>query len=143
MKGNLAMRNQPMFSALALVVASACVSQGQPGMAGYFDQRPECQPENAPRKVIINVTSQDFGVKPPRLCVSGGDVVEFRVVGNPHSVKVVVQSKAITPAGWLSGSTSFAGAFQVRVPDDASGSYFYDIWVPGFGTIDPVITVDR
>ncbi|MDH5308511.1 MAG: hypothetical protein OEY08_00995 [Gammaproteobacteria bacterium] len=138
------MRYEISISALAAAAICGCAAQpGGPGLAGYADVRPQCGQGNAPRTVTINVTRDDFGVNPPRLCVRPGDTIRFKVVGNPNSVRVDVESKPITPASWLSGSTALDGSFEVRAPADAEGTYFYDISVPGYGTIDPMISVDR
>lgn len=141
------MKTRSTIALLMVAALAGCAVApriGGPGLRGadIASMRPDCQPGMAAKTVVIKVRSDDFGVDRPLLCVKPGDTVTFRVAGNPRNATVRVAAKSVLPASWLEGSVTGENSFSVTVPDDASGLYLYNVDVPGFGTVDPMISVE-
>ena len=99
------------------------------------------------KQVIINYMTPDITVNPPRLCVQPGDVLKFKLNGNPN-IMVKVEGKGIGDE-WIEGDNSGKKkAFWVIVPDDLLPDtiedpmrvYYYSIMI-GDEDYDPEVRV--
>ena len=101
--------------------------------------------------VNINfVKNSEIRVSPPNVPTRLGNVLKFKLTGDPETT-VTVSGKASDPdAAWIKGSGKGGGFIYVCVrpgldiPADLDEKAFsYDIIVSGIGTLDPVVTVRR
>lgn len=101
------------------------------------------------KQVNINYETEDFNVKPPILCVQPGDVLKFKLNGNPHKF-VTVEGKG-TGDEWISGDNSGKKkGFFVLVPDDLLPEgvddpmrvYYYSVTIDGVD-YDPEVRVKQ
>mgnify|MGYP001819082475 FL=1 len=101
------------------------------------------------KQVNINYMTPDIVVQPMRICVQPGDVLKFKLNGNPH-IEVRVEGKGIVDE-WINGDNSGKNqAFFVLVPDDLlpeqvedpMRSYYYSVIIDGVDH-DPEVRVKR
>lgn len=96
-----------------------------------------------PVRIVITANQNDFGVRPPNLCIEPGDTVTVRVTGNrpEGSVRVIGKSGAT----WINGTNSPDNMeFTFDVPSELPiDTYFYTVVVDDYGVIDPMLTIDR
>lgn len=101
------------------------------------------------KQVNINYMTPDDIVAPKQLCVQPGDVIKFKLNGNPN-IHVEVKGKGIGD-GWIEGDNSGKKqSFFVLVPDDLLPEgvedplrvYYYSVIVDGEDH-DPEVRVKR
>jgi hypothetical protein len=113
-----------------------------------LDKVVPCPPGGS--KVITIVTSEAaFSVAPPHLCIvmEADKDAEIKVnfAGNPAANLVSLKAKPFVDAPWLSATNPGGRTNQatITVPaGTAHGTYFYTVTAIGWGTIDPMISVD-
>ncbi len=109
-----------------------------------------CSDPRATRINIVFAKNNEIRVSPGNANTKRGNVLRFKLTGDPART-VTVQGKASDPdASWISGSGNGGSFFWVcvdpnQVPDPGAGgkTYSYDIIIPGVGELDPEVTVRR
>ena len=101
--------------------------------------------ENGPKVITIVANKGQFSVAPPHLCVGPNDNIKVIFTGNNDAGIITLKAKFFIDAPWLTATNPAGNPQQaiITVPADADlSTYFYTITAVGFGTIDPMITVD-
>lgn len=99
---------------------------------------------------IVFVKNNEIRVSPGNANARRGDVLRFKLTGDPAKT-VTVQGKASDPgSSWISGGGNGGDVFYVcvdpnKVPDPGikGKTYSYDIIIPDVGVLDPEVTVRR
>lgn len=101
------------------------------------------------KQVNINYMTPDIVVEPGTICVQPGDVLKFKLNGNPN-IEVRVEGKGVGDE-WIKGDNNGKNqAFFVLVPDDLlpeqvedpMRSYYYSVIIDGVDH-DPEVRVKR
>lgn len=102
--------------------------------------------KNGPKVITIVANKAQFSVAPPHLCVDGGDSIMVNFTGNHSAGTITLNAKPYIDAAWLTATNPGTNPDQatIDVPTSAGGevTYFYNVTAIGWGTIDPMITVD-
>ena len=105
----------------------------------------ECD-QAAQKTITIVANKSQFAVKPPHLCVDPGDTITVNFSGNHPAGTFTIVAKPFIDAPWLSATNPGTNPDKatINVPGDAGGdqTYFYNVTAIGWGTIDPMVTVD-
>ena len=104
-------------------------------------------PSGPPKVVMINIIyTPNAIISPPRACARPGDVLRFKLSGNPN-VQVAVQGKT-APDAWIKG-TGKKEWFYVVVPYGVlpagvdEKSYNYNVTAAGSPDLDPEVRIRK
>ncbi len=125
-------------SLLLLMALSACVSQQSTKDCPTYPMGP-------PKVVLINIVyTPNAIIYPSRACARPGDVLRFKLSGNP-SVLVAVNGKT-APDAWIKGAGKNKW-FYVVVPHDLQSdgayekTYKYKVSAAGSPDLDPEVRI--
>ena len=106
-------------------------------------------PPGGSNVITIVATAGQFSVAPPHLCIQGDEEedVEIKVnfVGNHAANVISLAAKPFIDAPWLKASNPGSNPDQatITVPaGTAAATYYYTVTAIGWGTIDPMISID-
>ena len=116
------------WGAQQVTVAQDCVVMDPPGMCA-----------NAPAITINTITHI---VAPPNYCASPGENIQVRVVPAGGAVGTVETIAKVPANTWLNGTNDpDPNGFELIVPADASGEYYYKVVFSDGYCIDPRISI--
>ena len=98
-----------------------------------------------PKLIIIVATKAQFSVQPPHLCAKVEDEITVRFTGKHDKGDITLKAKPYSDAAWLDVSNPGTNPDEVTftVPQGTThDTYFYTVTADGWGTIDPMISVD-
>jgi len=97
------------------------------------------------KTITVVATKSEFAVRPPHLCIDPGDTITVNFTGNHPAGTFTLMPKPFVDATWLSATNPGTSPDKatIHVPGDADRTtYFYNVLAVGWGTIDPMVTVD-
>lgn len=104
----------------------------------------KCQ-QGGPKVIIIVATKAQFSVQPPHLCAKVKDEITVKFTGNHDKGVITLKAKPYSVATWLDVSNPGTNPDEATftVPQGTThDTYFYTVTADGWGTIDPMISVD-
>ena len=135
------MRTKQLFTLVTVVLMmSACTPTPRVDYTG----KPKCL-GNADKKIMVKAKRDELSVKPPNLCVKNGDTVIVQING-PGAGEVKVVGK--DGVAWIAGNNSSnKNKIDFKVPPASKAppdkTYLYDIYIDGYGVIDPMLTIEK
>jgi hypothetical protein len=104
----------------------------------------KCQ-KGGPKVITIVANNAQFSVAPPHLCVEEEDEIKVNFTGNHAKGVITLKAKPDSDAAWLDVSNPGTNPDHATftVPQGTThATYFYTVTADGWGTIDPMISVD-
>ncbi len=142
-------KNIPFLISLCLLLG-ACETMAPPPQAKLPPlQNVVSCPPGGTQVITIIANRAQFSVAPPHLCVKldPDEDAEITVnfTGNHGAGVITLVAKPFVDAPWLSASNPDTNPDKatITVPaGTAHGTYFYTVTAIGWGTIDPMISID-
>lgn len=146
------MKNKYVLLVSSCVLLASCESM-MPGppqvMLPPLDNVVPC-PTGGTNNITIIANTSQFSVAPPHLCIHVEEDQDTEIyvnfAGNHDPNVIHIAAKAFINAPWLSASNpgTTPDKATITVPaGTAAGTYYYTVTAIGWGTIDPMITVDN